>query len=154
MKRIVLISVGVLLGCRWATSAEGAEPGLVPAPGFEQAAPGAPPGNWRLPRPAYHISEDRPRSGSRCLEYRNGNGNGNVYQLASVPLSQERGRRYRFGVWVRTRDIAGDDTGATVCIEWNSADGMGSVRLIGAAGHTEAILGPLEPCMLRLGPRR
>jgi hypothetical protein len=31
---------------------------------------------------------------------------------------------------------------------------MGSIRLIRAADHTEAILGPLEPCMLRLSPRR
>ena len=31
---------------------------------------------------------------------------------------------------------------------------MGSVRLVGADDHIEAVLGPLEPCMLRLGPGR
>lgn len=122
MNRIASISVGVLLvlGCRWAMGAEGSDPGLIPDPGFEQAGTGAP-GEWRLPKPIYDLSTDQPRSGAWCLHYRNETAD--VYKLASVPPTLQHGRRYKFGVWVRTRDLAGDDTGATVCIEWSTADG-------------------------------
>ena len=45
------------------------------------------------------------------------------YRLCSQKVQVRPGRKYRFGVWVKTKDIRGAESGATICLEWQDAKG-------------------------------
>ena len=94
---------------------------LVPNPGFEDVDAAGVLRGWKLPKPVFSVSEEAPRTGSKCLKYHNEDPA--RYQLAAIPLELKTGQRYEFSVWVKTANLAGKDSGATVCIEWHDADG-------------------------------
>ncbi|MDX9980387.1 MAG: hypothetical protein RBU25_10215, partial [Lentisphaeria bacterium] len=94
-------------------------PNLAPNPGFEEMA-GEQPVGWRLPSPEYSISTEAPRSGERCLRFENADAG--KYVLCAVPVTVEKGRRYELSVWVRTENIEGEDSGATLCLEFWGAE--------------------------------
>jgi len=107
-----LASLSVLLPAL----AAAAEPtNLVRNPGFENAAQA-----WSLPQ-TFTVVDGVARSGTRSL--RLVNTNPATYLLARQSVPFQAGRRYRYGAWIRTREVKGDDSGATICLEWSGAQG-------------------------------
>lgn len=98
-----------------------AEQGAVPVanPGFEEIDQQGRPVGWNLPQPVYSVATDVFRSGAHSLRY--ANDDPGRYQLASTSLPCEPGARFEFEVWVRTQDVKGEDSGATICLEWYDA---------------------------------
>jgi hypothetical protein len=61
------------------------------------------------------------RSGTAAMRYENDDPD--RYSLCSQTLDWQPGAKYRFSVWVKTEEVVGDDSGATICVEWCGADG-------------------------------
>ncbi len=57
-----------------------------------------------------------------------------VILLAGMPL--KAGHAYEYQVWVKTENLTGNESGATVCIEWNDANGkwLGGAYVGGVKG--------------------
>ena len=98
-----------------AGAAEPVGPNLVRNQGFEEGAAG-----WRLPA-AYDVAPGAGRQGGAALHVVRKDPA--VYELASQAVDCRPGRRYRFAAWVKTRGVAGQDSGATLCMEWSGAAG-------------------------------
>lgn len=95
---------------------------LVQNPSFEQAKPGGTlPSGWNGPLPVYSTDRDVYRTGSASLKYVNVDAG--RYCLASQKVDLRPGRKYRFSVWVKTAEIAGAESGATICLEWQDKHG-------------------------------
>ena len=115
-----------------------AQPNLVPNPGFEQCDAKNRPAGWQLPQPFFSVSTNQPHSGQRCLQF--ANSDPHRYVLCNAPLPLKVGRCYEIGAWVRTRDVAGEDSGATICVQWHDAQGkfIGGCYPAGIKGtHTD-----------------
>ncbi|MCC7491831.1 MAG: hypothetical protein IT204_05765 [Fimbriimonadaceae bacterium] len=87
----------------------GAPDNLVPNPGFDAGAAG-----WSLPTQVRWVATGG-RTSPGCLRLENRDAA--AYPLATLNLPLQPGRRYGFSVWVKTADVAGSDTGATICLE-------------------------------------
>lgn len=114
---------------------------LVRNAGFEDGAAG-----WQLPR-GFNVVEDVAHSGARSL--RLANTNQATYLLASQNIPFKPGRKYRYSGWVRTRGVRGEDTGATICMEWSGPKGwLGGSYASGKKGdqdwfHVESVTAPI-----------
>lgn len=103
---------------------------LLHNPGFEEGTNG-----WQLPK-TFLVAEGAARSGSRCLRVENTDAA--VYQLARQPIAFEPGLRYRYGAWVKTRGVRGDESGATLCMEWSGTNGwLGGDYIDGRKGDSD-----------------
>jgi hypothetical protein len=95
---------------------------LVVNPSFEQADQNRPlPAAWYGDPQVYRLDRQVARSGQASLKYVNDDPQRYVLATQKVPL--EPGRKYRFGVWVKTEGITGEEAGATICMEWQGTDG-------------------------------
>ena len=110
-------------------------PNLLTNPGFEEVADGRPVG-WGLPQPVYSLQESDARTGERCLKYVNDEGD--RYVMARQDLDLVPGALYEVKASVRTQGLSGDDSGATVCLEWEDAEGkyLGGYYVPGRKGDT------------------
>lgn len=111
----VLAAAGLAAGVAGASATN-----LVSNPGFEVRGTNGAPAGWRLPA-GCTADTNAPHSGSVCLRYENTDPA--KYRLASVPIRLEPGARYELEARVRTHKVAGDENGATVCMEWSDAAG-------------------------------
>ncbi len=117
---IVLATALVCLGSAvWAQEAAG--PNLVQNPGFEAVGEGGLPADWSGPATVYSRVTAPVRSGEGALQFVNSDPQRYVLCSQAIPL--EPGKAYAFSVWVKTEDIQGSETGATICLEWYGADG-------------------------------
>lgn len=109
--------------------------------GFEAGTNG-----WQLPR-TFSVVEGNARAGARCL--RVANTNAALYQLARQPITFEPGLRYRYGAWVKTQGVRGDESGAALCMEWSGTNGwLGGSYIDGRKGdndwtHLEGVTQPI-----------
>jgi len=95
---------------------------LVLNPGFEQTAANASmPDSWRGDKTVYSLDREVKRSGEASLKYVNTDPN--RYRLAAQTVPLKPGRKYAFSAWVKTDQITGQDSGATICLEWQGHDG-------------------------------
>lgn len=95
---------------------------LVVNPSFETVAERSPlPQKWRGPTGAFSVDRQVKRTGSASLRYENHDAG--RYCLCSQTLPVRPGWKYRIAAWVKTQDIAGDESGATICMEWNDKQG-------------------------------
>jgi hypothetical protein len=94
---------------------------LVTNPSFEQSSRLAMPERWHGDRQVYAIDTEVHRSGKSSLRFTNTNPGRYVLCSQKVPLCP--GWKCRFGVWVKTKDILGPESGATICLEWHDASG-------------------------------
>ncbi|MBM3475545.1 MAG: hypothetical protein FJX75_19945 [Armatimonadetes bacterium] len=92
-------------------------PNLVQNPGFEEAAADGKPVGWGN----YVTVADVAHAGQRSLFYENADPK--RYVLCSQKIALTPGKAYEVSVWVKTEGIAGDESGATLCLEWYGADG-------------------------------
>lgn len=134
---LIAVSATVAVAQPWgAARAEGSGPNLVQNPGFEELNGDGRPVHWSAPQPVYSVAEQPVRSGERALQYVNDDPG--HYLLCDQQLDIEPGRRYEVRAWVRTENVQGEDTGATVCLEYNDAEGeyLGGYYPPGQKGDT------------------
>ncbi len=99
----------------------GCSAGLVENPGFEEVAANGAPVGWTCSPAVYQTDTEVKHSGERSLRFHNLDA-GN-YQLCSQTAPLEHDRFYEFSVWVKTQGLSGEDSGATICLEWYGAGG-------------------------------
>lgn len=98
-----------------------AQPNAVKNPGFDETdATGATVG-WSDRKPVYRFADGVGRNGSRGLAF--DNSDPKFYSFPSQTLDLQTGGCYAFEVWVKTENLAGDESGASVCVEWSGPDG-------------------------------
>lgn len=114
MSNFFLSSVGI---CLAALSGRGQEKNLVRNPGFEQTDASGATAAWSARPPVYRFAEGAGRNGSRGLVFENSDPQ--FYSFPSQKLELETGCCYAYEVWVRSEDLKGDESGATVCMEWS-----------------------------------
>ncbi|MCX6899101.1 MAG: hypothetical protein NT105_10405, partial [Verrucomicrobia bacterium] len=76
--------------------------------------------HWSLPK-TFSVVDDAAHSGTHSL--RLVNTNKAAYLLASQTIPFKPGMKYRYSAWIKTRGVQGEDTGATICMEWSGAKG-------------------------------
>lgn len=113
----------------------GTGPNLVKNPGLEAGGDGRIE-FWSAPAGVYGPDETLARTGRRSLKYVNADPN--RYVLCRQALDLRPGGMYEVKAWVRTRRIAGADSGAAVCLEWQDAGGkwLGGYYPPGRKGDT------------------
>lgn len=118
MKQMAFLAV--LLGT-FAPTAQAQFPNLVQNPGFERLDDRGRPFHWGADMNVYTPVTEPVHSGSHALQWVNDDPDRYVLCGQTVPL--ERGKSYEFSVWVKTADLTGQETGATICLEWLGEDG-------------------------------
>jgi hypothetical protein len=94
---------------------------LVRNPGFERVGADGLPSGWRANRAVWQADRSVAHAGQVSFRYTNADAE--RYELASQDVPLKRGVVYEFSVWVKTKGIQGDDSGATICIEFWGKDG-------------------------------
>ncbi len=95
---------------------------LAENPTFEQTAPNAStPQAWNADKGVYQCEAQAGRNGSTALKFVNTDPK--RYRLCVQPAPCLPGKKYRFAVWVKTQDLQGDESGATICLQWQGPDG-------------------------------
>lgn len=120
--RTLLVLTCLLMLSLTADGQETAGPNLVQNPGFEVPGEGGLPADWTGPADVYSRVTAPVRSGAGALQFVNLDAA--RYVLCSQVIPLELGKSYAFSVWVKTEDIRGSETGATICLEWYGADGQ------------------------------
>ena len=112
-------------------------PNLAENAGFESAGDTGRPAGWHGRPDVYSCDTAVARSGDASLKFVNANADD--YVLCSRPVALEHGRMYEVSAWVKTQGVAGDDSGATVCMEWSDAEGkyLGGHYPRGVKGDTD-----------------
>ena len=106
-------------------------------PSFEDATPDGRPAVWSADPAVYQLDDQVAHTGKRSLRYTNADPA--RYVLCSQPIALQAGRLYELSVWVKTKGLTGDDTGATICLEWSDKDGkwIGGAYPAGLKGDTD-----------------
>jgi len=133
--RSCAVSVALASSCAalLAQAEQPAAPNLVRNPGFEESTPAGKPADWG----EYTTVNEVAHSGSRSLFYENTDAK--RYVLSSQKLPLEVGKAYEISVWIKTENVQGPETGATLCLEWYGADGnyLGGYYPAGFTGTTD-----------------
>jgi hypothetical protein len=91
---------------------------LVKNPSFEEKAEnGAMPSHWGGNSEVYGLDTTVHHSGNVSLRYQNADSK--RYVLCSQRMPVKPGWLVHFSAWVKTQDVVGEDSGATICLEWN-----------------------------------
>lgn len=93
---------------------------LVVNGGFDDMKDGRTVG-WQTVGTRYVYRDGVGRSGTRALYYTNDAPK--FYSFPGQSIDLKPGRSYEYEVWIKTENLAGDESGATICIEWNGANG-------------------------------
>ena len=88
--------------------------GLVKNTGFEELEDHFP-AHWRGDGNVFGASEEA-YSGQRSLHY--SNDDPTVYRLCVQNVDLKPGRTYEVSAWIKTKEIRGEGSGATLCLEW------------------------------------
>ena len=95
---------------------------LVENPSFEVPASGSPlPANWHGESSVYTRDASTAHRGKAALRFTNQDAKRYVLCSQKVPL--QPGRKYAFSAWVKTKDVVGNGSGATICVECQDATG-------------------------------
>jgi hypothetical protein len=95
---------------------------VVVNPAFEQAAERPPlPEAWSGTPKVYSRDSSAGRNGTACLKFDSSNPQSYVLCTQKVPVGP--GWKCRFSAWIKTRNIEGPESGATICMEWAGPDG-------------------------------
>ncbi|MGN0847961.1 MAG: hypothetical protein ACI4RA_11360 [Kiritimatiellia bacterium] len=76
---------------------------------------------WNEVKPRYVYRDGEGRSGTRALCFENDDPK--FYSFPGQKLDLKPGHFYEYEVWVKTENLKGDESGATICIEWSDANG-------------------------------
>ncbi len=127
---------GMVLLAAWGVSAR-AQENVVQNPGFEQTDAAGVTQAWGERRPVYRFADGQGRMGSRGLVFENADPN--YYSFPVQKLELQTGCCYAYEVWVRTERLSGEESGATVCMEWSDAGGkyLGGAYAEGVRGTSD-----------------
>lgn len=139
----VVLRLGAMAAAVWFAAAahraagqtEGAEQNLVANPSFELAGTDAArPRDWQGNPQVYAIDASVAKTGQRSLKYSNADPQRYVLCTQRVPL--QAGWKCRVRAWVKTEALVGDESGATICLEWQDERGkwLGGVYPSGIKG--------------------
>ena len=104
--------------------------------GFEQTDPQGGTVAWTERKPVYHFADKVGRNGSRGLVFENDDPD--FYSFPSQKLDVQRGCCYAYEVWVKTENLKGSESGATVCLEWYADNQyLGGAYAEGVCGTSE-----------------
>lgn len=105
--------------------------------GFEQAGADGPLADWHGAPNVYSRDTAEKRSGEAALHY--SNTDRAAYVLCAQPVALTPGKMYEISAWVKTQDITGEESGATLCVEYSGADGkwIGGCYPQGVKGTTD-----------------
>ena len=118
--RMVCISSAILAA---ALASAGEMPNLAANPGFEAAAAESTlPAQWSGDTNVYSRDATVARSGEASLKFQNADAG--RYVLCGQPIELEAGARYEISAWVKTENIEGNESGATLCIEYRNQEGQ------------------------------
>lgn len=114
-----------------------ADANAVRNPGFEMTDAAGATAGWLARQPGYLFADGVGRNGSRGLVYENRDPD--FYSFPTQKLDVEPGCCYAFEVWVKTEGLKGDESGATVCMEWSGRDGkwLGGAYADGVRGTSD-----------------
>jgi len=132
---VALLAVLTVLALGGVRGSEATEPNLVENPGFEQpSAGGLAAQGWQGNRQIFSLDPEVTRSGTASLKYVNTDAKRYVLCTQKVPL--QAGWKCRVSAWVKTEKVIGEDSGATICLEWQGKDGkwLGGVYPSGVKG--------------------
>ena len=139
MKRVLALVATMTV----ALVAAAQSPNLLRNSGFEDGASG-----WQLPQiNNVQVVGDVAHGDAHSLRILNTDPA--TYLLASQNIAFQPGHRYHYAVWIKTHDVKGDDSGATICMEWNGPAGwLGGSYADGRKGdqdwfHVEGVTGPI-----------
>ena len=120
-----------------AASSALAQENAVQNPGFETTDASGKTVGWSAQKPAYHFADGVGRNASRGLAF--DNSDPKFYSFPSQKINIKTGCCYAFEVWVKTEDLKGDESGATVCMEWSGPDGkwLGGAYAEGVRGTSD-----------------
>jgi len=106
-------------------------------PGFEEVDERGLPVGWQADPAVYQVDDTVAHSGRRSLRYVNDDPGRYVMCAQNLPLKP--GHMYEFSVWVKTKGIQGEDSGATICLEWYGEDGkyLGGSYPAGVKGDSD-----------------
>ena len=144
-QRVLALAVAV------AACAGAAEPGvqLVRNGGFEDVKDGQTVG-WNAVGRKYVYVDGAGRSGTRALAFENDDPK--FYSFPGQRIELKTGKTYKYEVWVRTENLKGDESGASICIEWSGPDGkwLGGSYTSGVKGtkdwtRVEGVTQPIPP---------
>lgn len=130
-----------LIAALGASGAAPAEKNLIRNGDFEEGAAG-----WSLPK-TYRVAEGVAHGGKASLAVENKDPK--AYLLATQALDFKAGQQYRFGAWIKTRGVRGNEGGASICIEWSGKKGwLGGSYARGIKGdrdwvYVEALTQPI-----------
>lgn len=96
-------------------------PNLVENPGFENLQADGRPASWSADPAVYTVAVSPVHSGAHALQYLNGDPS--RYVMCSQNLPLVKGKAYELSGWIKTENIVGADSGATLCLEWYDANG-------------------------------
>ena len=120
VRLVFLVLLAAAVAARAETGAAEKGPELVRNGGFNEVVDGKTAG-WNAVGSKYVYRDGEGRGGTRALCFENGDPKFYSFPRQVVPL--KAGRVYEYEVWVKTENLAGDESGATVCIEWSDANG-------------------------------
>lgn len=118
----VLIQMSAI-GPATAATLFGTGPNLATNPSFEISADGTTlPADWHGDRKVYLRDTTTVHTGKASLKYVNRDPAN--YRLCSQPIPLIPGHKYRFSARIRTEAIQGNESGATLCVEWGDERGQ------------------------------
>ncbi|MBR1587433.1 MAG: hypothetical protein IJ658_03815 [Kiritimatiellae bacterium] len=109
----------LILAAALAAAGAGASGPIVRNGGFEAGGDGDVAG-WRT-HGKYAFRAGEGINGTGAFYYENGDPK--YYGVPGQKIQLTPGKRYKFSVWIRTEDLTGDESGASICVEWCGADG-------------------------------
>jgi hypothetical protein len=125
MKSRLLRTAVWCVGCAWATSVWAYDvigTNVVQNSSFEQVAERGPlPAAWSGTTKVYARETNTGRDGTACLRFSSTDARQYVLCTQKVPVGP--GWKCQFSGWVKTRDVEGPESGATLCMEWSGPDG-------------------------------
>ena len=117
MKKKLLMAAIITVMCTGAALGEG----LVKNAGFEQAGADGQPLEWHGAPAVYSRDTAEKHSGDGALKYVNADSA--AYVLCAQPVTLISGKMYEISAWVKTQDITGEESGATLCVEYSDSNG-------------------------------
>jgi len=126
----IIVAAAVLLSAVYGFCAQNGSVSVV-NPGFEDGAKG-----WYLPS-NYSVVDDTAHSGKASLRIINTDVG--VYQLSAQHVKFQPNTKYHFSAWIKTKGVAGNEGGGSICIEYYDAKGvwLGGAYPWGIAGDAD-----------------